>query len=55
MGSMLPLLLAAWLAAEAPAGAIPVPPGPTRGTSIIAAGQPFYLPSFVEPESQPSR
>jgi len=40
MGSMLPLLLAAWLAAEAP-GAFPVPPGPTRGTSIVAAGQPF--------------
>jgi N-acetylmuramoyl-L-alanine amidase len=47
MGSILPPLLLALLAAQPPAppeppgAGFPIPPGPTRGTSIIAAGQAF--------------
>lgn len=41
MGSMFPHLLLALLAAGPSAETPPSPPGPTRGTAIVAAGQPF--------------
>jgi hypothetical protein len=41
MGSIIPHLLLALLTAGAPNNTPHVPPGPTRGTAIIAAGQPF--------------
>ena len=41
MGSVLPHLLLAFLTAGPPTDPPPLPPGPTRGTAIIAAGQPF--------------